>query len=80
MNAAILGTIVSIHRHPNSIENVLCLCGSVDEVLYNENGKEVERILLSFAEGAMGCEVSKGQWHNFEVDEQYVNYEGKDGK
>jgi len=30
------GTVVPIHRHPMSNENVLCLCGKLVEVLYEE--------------------------------------------
>jgi cupin fold WbuC family metalloprotein len=80
LNAVVPSTEVPIHRHPNSTENVLCLCGSVDEVFYDAQGKEVERIHLSPAEGKMGCVVPKGQWHTIEVHEPSVIYEGKDGK
>lgn len=80
LNALMPGTAVPLHRHPNSTENVLCLCGSVDEVFFDEGGKEVDRIHLSPAEGAMGCVVPKGQWHTVEVLEPSVIYEGKDGK
>lgn len=74
------GTVAPIHRHPNSTENVLCLCGSVDEVLYDEDGRGANRIHLSPAEGTTGCVVLKGQWHTIEVHEPSVIYEGKDGK
>ncbi len=80
LNAVIPGTEVPIHCHPNSTENVLCLCGSVNEVFFDVQGKEVERIHLSPAEGTMGCVVPKGQWHTIEVHEPSVIYEGKDGK
>lgn len=36
LNALVPGTIVPIHRHPMSNENVLCLCGKIVEVLYEE--------------------------------------------
>ena len=36
LNAMLPGTIVPIHRHPMSNENVLCLCGKLVEVLYEE--------------------------------------------
>ena len=36
-------------------------CGYVDEVLYDEDGKEVDQIHLSLAEGTMGCVVPKEQ-------------------
>lgn len=36
LNALLPGTVVPIHRHPQSSENVICLCGKLDEVLYEE--------------------------------------------
>ena len=36
LNALLPGTVVPIHRHPNSTETVLCLCGKMDEVIYEE--------------------------------------------
>ena len=34
LNALLPGTQVPIHRHPNSSENVICLIGCIDEVIY----------------------------------------------
>lgn len=36
LNALLPGTEVTIHRHPNSSESVICLCGRMDEVIYEE--------------------------------------------
>jgi len=36
LNALLPGTVVPIHRHPMSNENVICLCGKLVEVLYEE--------------------------------------------
>lgn len=36
LNALLPGTEVAVHRHPMSSENVLCLCGRMDEVVYEE--------------------------------------------
>ena len=36
LNALFPGTVVPIHRHPNSTENVLLLHGKLVEVLYEE--------------------------------------------
>ena len=32
LNALFPGTVVPIHRHPNTSETVVCLCGKMDEV------------------------------------------------
>ena len=36
LNALLPGTVVPIHRHPNSTETVICLCGKLDEVIYEK--------------------------------------------
>ena len=80
LNALLPGTIVSIHRHPQSTENVFLLCGKVVEVIYDEYGNEKERILLDPAIGNYGCVVPQGAWHTVEVLEPSVIYETKDGR
>ena len=80
LNALLPGTVVPIHRHPQSTENVLLLCGKVVEVTYDENGKEIERIHLYPTIGNYGCVVPQGAWHTVEVLEPSVIYEAKDGK
>lgn len=80
LNALLPGTQVPIHRHPMSTENVICLCGRLDEVLYDDNGNEIARFHLCPTEGYYGCQVPKGVWHTVEVLEQCVIYEAKDGK
>ena len=78
--ALLPGTVVPIHRNPQSTENVLLLCGKVVEVTYDENGKEIERIHLYPTIGNYGCVVPQGAWHTVEVLEPSVIYEAKDGK
>lgn len=34
LNALLPGTIVPIHRHKETTETVICLCGCLDEVIY----------------------------------------------
>lgn len=80
LNALLPGTIVPIHRHPNSNENVLLLCGKLVEVIYDENGKEKERIHLDPTIGNYGCVIPPSAWHTVEVLEPSVIYEAKDGK
>lgn len=74
------GTVVPIHRHPNSNENVLLLCGKLVEVIYEENGNVKERIHLDPTIGNYGCVIPPDAWHTVEVLEPYVIYEAKDGR
>ena len=93
LNALLPGTEVAIHRHPNSSESVVCLCGRMDVVVYNEvvtyvqdgedkkrkvSYNETERISLAPVEGKFGCSIPKGAWHTVEVFEPSVIFEAKD--
>ena len=78
--AMLPGTVVPIHRHPQSTENVLLLCGKIVEVICDGNGNEIERIHLDPTVGNYGCVVPQGAWHTVEVLEPSVIYEAKDGK
>ena len=80
LNALLPGTVVPIHRHPQSTENVFLLCGKIVEVICDENGNEKERIHLDPTIGNYGCVVPQGTWHTVEVLEPSVIYEVKDGK
>lgn len=79
LNALLPGTIVPIHRHPNSNENVILLCGKLVEILYDAEGNETERIHLDPSVGNFGCVVPAGAWHTVEVLEPSVIFEAKDG-
>lgn len=80
LNALLPGSVVPIHRHPFSNENVLLLCGKLVEVIYDDEGNETERIHLDLSVGNFGCVVPAGAWHTVEVLEPSVIYEAKDGK
>lgn len=80
LNALLPGTVVPIHRHPKSTENVFLLCGKLVEIFYDEKGKEIERILLDPTISNYGCVVPQGVWHSVEVIEPSVIFEAKDGK
>lgn len=86
LNALLPGTIVPVHRHPASNENVILLCGKLVEVIYSlspdGNGELVEsaRYLLDPTVGNFGCVVPAGAWHTVEVLEPSVIYEAKDGR
>ena len=36
LNALLPGTVVPIHRHEDTTETVICLCGKLEEVIYEE--------------------------------------------
>ncbi|MGN0234611.1 MAG: WbuC family cupin fold metalloprotein [Bacteroidaceae bacterium] len=87
LNVLLPDAEVPIHRHPMSNENVICLCGKLSVVLYeetaNEDGeglKETERIVLDPSIAHYGCVVPAGVWHTVQMQETAVIYEAKDGR
>lgn len=80
LNALLQGTDVPIHRHLNSNENVILICGKLVEVIYDAEGNETARYHLDPTVGNFGCVVPAGAWHTVEVLEPSVIYEAKDGK
>lgn len=80
LNALLPKTQLPIHRHNKTSETIVVICGSMDEIFYDENGKETERIHLGPASGNYGCQIPKGVWHSIEVFEPTVIIEAKEGR
>lgn len=84
MNALLPNTEVPIHRHESTSETVICICGKLEEIFYEETVegiefKEVNRYLLCPAEGRYGIQIPVGVWHSIRVIEPSVIFEAKDG-
>jgi len=84
LNALQPDTVVPIHKHEDTSETVICLCGRLEEIIYEEvvgeqTFKEVERHLLCPAEGLYGIQIPAGAWHTIRVIEPSVIFEAKDG-
>lgn len=85
LNALMPGSIVPIHRHEDTSETVICLCGRLEEVFYESVNiertefKEIKRFELCPSEGKMGLQIPKGVWHTIIVKEPSVIFEAKDG-
>ncbi len=63
LNALEPGTVIPIHRHNDTSEEVICIRGCVEEVIYNDCGAEVARFRLSPRSGVMHCRVPMRQFH-----------------
>lgn len=63
LNAIEPETVIPIHRHTMTSEDVVVLRGKAEEVLYDDNGNEVDRILMTPSSECMGCHVPQGQYH-----------------
>lgn len=85
LNALQPGTKVPIHRHTDTAETVICVCGRLEEIFYEATNaehtefKETQRILLSPAESNYGMQIPTGVWHSINVIEPSVIFEAKDG-
>ena len=91
LNALMPDTVVPIHQHTETDETVICLCGKLEEILYermeatNEDGisevmfKESARYLLCPEQGTYGMQIPAGVWHTVNVIEPSVIFEAKDG-
>ena len=83
LNALLPGTEVPIHRHESTSETVVCLCGRLEELIYEEMSdgtfQEVSRHLLCPSEGLYGIQIPAGAWHTIQVLEPSVIFEAKDG-
>ena len=83
LNALLPGTEVAIHRHEDTSETVVCLCGRLEEMIYevlpDGTFQEVSRHLLCPSEGKYGIQIPVGAWHTICVLEPSVIFEAKDG-
>lgn len=79
LNALMPGTVVPIHRHPNSNESIILISGRAVELFYDAEGREVSRCLLDREQGSFGVVVPAGDWHTIQALEPTVIFEVKDG-
>ena len=63
LNAIEPATIIPIHRHTMTSEDVVVLRGKAEEVFFDDNGKEIEKFLLTPCGEIPAIHVPKGQYH-----------------
>ena len=80
LNALLPGTQLPIHRHRDTSETVIILRGRMDEVYYDAEGKETDRVHLDPSNGEYGVQIPANQYHSVEVYEPSVIVEFKAGK
>ena len=56
------------------------LCGKAEEIFYDGEGRETERLLMDPEAGSYGCVVPAGSWHTIVALEPTVIMEVKDGR
>lgn len=80
LNALEPGTYLIPHRHPDKEETYLLLRGSLIALLFDEEGKVIDKVTLNPKMGNYGIEIPAGTWHGIVVLEPgTVIYEIKQG-
>lgn len=81
LNAIEPETVIPVHRHAETSEDVIVLRGEAVEVLYDSDGREVERYHLAAGSECVACHVPKGVYHTCKsLRGGTVIFEFKNGK
>lgn len=81
LNAIEPETVIPIHRHADTSEDVIVLRGEAVEVLFDSEGREVERYRMAAGSECMACHVPKGMYHTCRsIKSGTVIFEFKNGK
>ena len=79
LNVMMKDTVIPIHRHAETSETVIILRGSGDEVTYDSNGNELERVTLQHGSGCTAVQVPRNVYHTFiPLEDGTVIFEAKD--
>lgn len=80
LNAIEPGTELPIHRHTKSTETCIVLCGYAEEIFFDDNGNETERVLMKPDSECCGVNIAVGRWHKIvSLEPGTVIFEAKDG-
>lgn len=79
LNVMMKDAVIPIHRHAETSETVIILRGSGDEVTYDSEGNELERVTLRFGSECAAVQVPRNAYHTFIPHEDgTVIFEAKD--
>jgi cupin fold WbuC family metalloprotein len=74
------GTYIRPHRHPARWELGLVIQGRMDLVLFDDQGRLMERITMTPMRGTLGVELPVAQWHSYVcVSDAATFFEVKEG-
>ena len=82
LNALEPGTYLRPHRHhtPPKTESYIVLRGELDVLIFNNEGKLIQRTVLNPLTGNYGVDIPSGEWHSMIVKQSgTVIYEVKAG-
>ena len=79
LNVMMKDTVIPIHRHTETSETVIVLRGSGDEVTYDDDGHEMERVTITADSECRAVQVPRNVFHTFIPHEDgTVIFEAKD--
>ena len=80
LNAIEPGSVMPIHRHPDTSTTVVIIKGSIKQNFYNDEGVLTESVLLSANGKNRIIQIERGRWHNLEcLETGTILFEAKDG-
>ncbi len=80
LNAIEPGTELPIHRHRKTTEVCFVLRGKAEEIFYDDNGNETERVMMQPDTDCCGVNIEVGRWHKIvSLEPGTVIFEAKDG-
>lgn len=81
LNAIEPGTVIPIHKHSFTSEDVIVLRGIAEEVFFDDEGKETGRYQLIPGGDTPAIHIPKGQYHQLRsLQTGTVIFESKNGK
>lgn len=80
LNAIEPGTEIPIHRHRNTSETCIIVRGRAEELLFDDSGIVIDRIILEPQSECCGVNIPAGCWHKIiSLEQGTVIFEAKDG-
>lgn len=81
LNAIEPGTVMPIHRHPNTSTTVIIIRGKMRQNFYDDNGILTESVILDAEGDKRAVQIEQGRWHNLEsLQSGTIIFEAKDGQ
>lgn len=79
LNVMMEDAVIPIHRHADTTETVIVLKGSGDEVIYDDAGREIDRVTLEYGSKCSAVQIPRNSFHTFIPHEDgTVIFEAKD--
>lgn len=80
LNAIEPGTVMPIHRHPNTSTTVIIIRGKMRQNFFGDNGILTKSVILDAEGDTRVVHIEQGRWHNLEsLESGTIIFEAKDG-